>query len=68
MDDEVARSEARRLSLPLRGTLGILVQAFREKILSLALTEILIHEISIRRDIWVSGKLCEQVLNELRKR
>jgi predicted nucleic acid-binding protein len=68
IDDEVARSEARRLGLPLRGTLGILVQACREKILSLSLTEILIHEISIRRDIWVSGKLCEQVLNELRKR
>ena len=46
LDDEVGRSEARRLGLPLRGTLGILVQACREKILSLALTEILIHEIS----------------------
>ena len=68
IDDEVARSEARRLGLPLRGTLGILVQAFREKILSLALTEILIHEISIRHDIWISGKLCEQVLSELRRR
>jgi len=68
IDDEVARSEARRLGLPLRGTLGILVQACREKILSLALTEILIHEISIRRDIWISGKLCEQVLSELQRR
>ncbi len=67
IDDEVARSEARRLGLPLRGTLGILVQACREKILTLAQTEILIQEVSIRRDIWVSGKLCEQVLSELQR-
>ena len=39
IDDEVARGEARRLGLPLRGTLGILVQACREKILTLAQTE-----------------------------
>jgi predicted nucleic acid-binding protein len=67
IDDEVARSEARRLGLPLRGTLGVLVQACREKVLTLAQTEILIQEVSIRRDIWISGKLCEQVLSELRR-
>jgi predicted nucleic acid-binding protein len=66
LDDEVARSEARRLGLALRGTIGIFAQACREKILTLAQTEILIHEISIRRDIWISGKLCEQVLSQLR--
>jgi len=66
IDDEVARSEARRLGLSLRGTLGILVQACRAKILTLAQAAILIQEIAIRRDIWISGKLCEQVLSELR--
>ena len=68
LDDEVARSEARRLGLQLRGTLGILVKACQEKILTLVQTELLIHEISIRRDIWISSKLCEQVLSELRRR
>ena len=67
LDDEVARSEARRLGLPVRGTLGILVQAYREKILTSSQTGFLINEISIRRDIWISSKLCEKVLNELRK-
>jgi len=66
LDDEVARSEARRLNLPLRGTLGILVQAYREQIQTLAQTELLIREISARRDIWISGKLCEQVLGAMR--
>ena len=65
LDDEIARSEARRLNLPLRGTLGILVQAYREQILTLAQTELLIREISARRDIWISEKLCEQVLSTM---
>lgn len=66
--DEVARSEARRLGLQLRGTLGILAQACHEKILTLVQTELLIHEISTRRDIWISSKLCEQMMSELRRR
>lgn len=67
LDDEVARSEARRLGLQLRGTLGILVKACQNKILTLVQTELLMHEISARHDIWISSKLCEQVLSELRK-
>ena len=66
--DEVARSGARWLGRRLRGTLGILVKAGREKILTLVQTELLMHEISDRPDIWISSKLCEQVLSELRKR
>ena len=34
LDDETARSEARRLKLRVRGTLGVLAQAYRAKILS----------------------------------
>jgi len=65
LDDEVARSEARRLNLRLRGTLGILAQAYRKQMLTLAQTELLIREISARRDIWISAKLCEQMLASL---
>ena len=68
LDDEVARIEARRLGLQIRGTLGILVKACHEKILTLVQTELLMHEISARRDIWISSKLCKQVLSELRER
>ena len=65
LDDEVARSEARLLNLRVRGTLGILAQAYREQMLTLAQTELLIREISVRRDIWISAKLCEQILASL---
>ena len=63
---EVVRSEARRLNLRLRGTLGILAQAYHQQMLTLAQTELLIREISVRRDIWIGAKLCEQVLASLK--
>ncbi len=67
LDDEVARSEARRVNLRVRGTSGVLAQAYREQILTLAQTELLIGKISARRDIWISAKLCEQVLASLQE-
>jgi predicted nucleic acid-binding protein len=66
LDDEVARAEARRLRLRVRGTLGILAQSYRQELLSLAQVELLIREIAARPDIWIGGKLCEQVLKSLR--
>lgn len=67
LDDEVARAEARRLRLRLRGTLGILVQAHRQNLLSFSQVELLINEIAARPDIWIGAKLCEQVLASLRQ-
>jgi uncharacterized protein len=65
LDDEVARAEARRLNLASCGTLGVLVRAYRADFLSLDQAELLIHEIAARPDIWLSAKLCEQVLASL---
>lgn len=67
MDDEVARAEARRLGLEVRGTLGILVEAFRAELLSLHEVELLLLEIAERPDIWISEKICRQVLLALQK-
>lgn len=66
LDDEVARAEARRLQLQVRGTLGILVQAYRARLLTFDHIELLIQEIAARSDIWISAKLCEQVLASFR--
>lgn len=65
LDDEVARAEARRLKLPVRGTLGVLVQAYRQKHLSRPQLELLFQEIGLRPDIWISAKLCRQILDSL---
>ena len=66
MDDETARSEARRLGLRVRGTLGIIVQAHEHGFLTFPQVELLMREIAVRPDIWISGRLCEQVLASLR--
>jgi predicted nucleic acid-binding protein len=66
MDDSTARTEARRLGITARGTLGILVQSYRHQHLGLSETEFLIEELAERPDIWISEMLCRQVLAELR--
>ena len=66
LDDEVARAEARRLRLRLRGTLGILALAYRQGLLSYSRVELLIREIGSRPDVWIGTRLCEQVLASLR--
>lgn len=65
LDDEIARAEARRLGLQLHGTLGVLVQAYRLKYLSYSQIALLLQEIAGRTDIWISAKLCQQVLDAL---
>ena len=67
LDDEVARAEARRLNLRVRGTLGVLVEAYQQKLLPFNQINFLFQEIAARQDIWISDKLCQQVLKALPK-
>ena len=60
-----ARAEARRLRLRPRGTLGVLVQAYRQGLLSFDQVELLIREIATRPDIWIGARLCGRVLAAL---
>ena len=65
LDDEIARAEARRLKLRLSGTLGVLVKAHRGNLITLDQAELLIREIAARPDIWISARLCSQILASL---
>jgi predicted nucleic acid-binding protein len=67
IDDELARAEARRLGLSVKGTVGVLVQAFREDRLSIDEIELLLLEIAARPDIWISERLCREVLTQLQQ-
>lgn len=67
LDDEMARAEARRLGLQTKGTLGVLVEAFRAGLLSFDETELLLLEIAARPDIWISEKLCFQIIEQLKQ-
>jgi predicted nucleic acid-binding protein len=65
LDDAVARAEAHRLGLAVKGTLGILVEAYRQQKLDRAQLELLLEEIAARPDIWISADLCRQILARL---
>jgi len=65
LDDEQARNEARRLGLRVKGTLGVLVSAYRAGFVDLEEVEMLLLTLAERTDIWISRTLCEQVLAEL---
>jgi predicted nucleic acid-binding protein len=67
LDDELARTEARRLGLQVKGTVGVLVQAFRAGLLSIREAELLLLEIAARPDLWISEKLCQQVIEQLKQ-
>lgn len=65
LDDDEARAEARRLGLSVAGTLGVLVRAHRQGFLPMGDLRLLLLEIAARPDIWISAKLCRQVLAQL---
>ncbi len=67
IDDDLARQEARRLAVEVKGTLGVMVQAFRRGVLTFEETELLIQLIAARPDIWIGARLCEGVLEGLEK-
>jgi predicted nucleic acid-binding protein len=61
LDDLLAREEAQRLGLRVKGTLGILVDACRKGLLSVEETELVFQAILDREDIWISGALVRRV-------
>jgi len=67
LDDVRAREEASIRGLTVRGTLGIIVQAYRVGQLQLSEVEMLIQFIITRDDIWIAEELCRGVLTALRR-
>ena len=65
IDDDLARQEVGRLGAEVKGTLGVLVRAFRQRVLTLEETELLIQQIAARPDILIGARLCEGVLTGL---
>ena len=61
LDDLVAREMAQRLGLKVKGTLGILVDAYREALLTREEIELVFQAILDREDIWISRALIRRV-------
>jgi uncharacterized protein len=67
VDNEHARKAARQVGLPLKGTVGLLLEAWRRGHLSLQAFELLIQEVKTRPDLWISGQLCDRALEQARQ-
>lgn len=65
LDDLKAREEAKRLGLTVKGTLGLLVQAYREDLISSAEVNAFMETIITHDDIWISADLCREVLKRI---
>ena len=67
IDNAHARRTARAAHLPLKGTIGVLIDGFRHSLLPLAEFELLIETIRVDPTFWISERLCEQALCQVRR-
>ena len=67
MDDLLAREKAEKLGLRVKGTLGVIVDAYRRQVISLGDVELAFHSIMEREDIWIAKPLVQRVWNALRR-
>ena len=67
LDDLLAREEAQRLGLKVKGTLGVLAEAVRRGALNRQERDLVFQAILDREDIWMSQALVRRVWNELRQ-
>jgi predicted nucleic acid-binding protein len=66
VDNAHARRAARLLGVPVRGTVGILLEAVAKKHLTLSEFELLIQELKSRPAFWISEQLCDAALEKAR--
>jgi predicted nucleic acid-binding protein len=66
LDDMLAREAAKKIGLKVKGTLGVLVDAFRQQFLSKPEIEVIFHALLKRDDIWIADGLIYSVANELK--
>lgn len=64
IDEERGREEARRYKVSVRGTLGILIEAYRRGFITSDQLCLYFGQIEKRTDIWISPSLCRRLLEE----
>jgi predicted nucleic acid-binding protein len=67
LDDQLAREQAQALGLCVKGTLGIIVEAFRQRLLTAEEVELIFQAILDRDDIWISDSLVHRVRDAWRR-
>ncbi len=67
MDETCGRKVAGQLGLPVCGTLGVLIKAYRQDLLNAEQLQMIFAEIAQRKDIWIHPHLIQKLLQELFK-
>jgi predicted nucleic acid-binding protein len=65
MDEERGRAVARERGIPVRGTLGVLVEAYQQNLITADQIRLYFAQIAQRSDIWISPTLCRRVLERV---
>jgi predicted nucleic acid-binding protein len=65
MDEERGRDFARQNNLSVRGSLGVLIEAFAKKMISEDQLRFYFQQISEREDIWINPDLCVRLLEQI---
>ena len=65
-DDEKVREEAKARGMNIKGTLGVIIQAYRTGLVGFNDVESTIEAIIAREDIWISEELCRRVMGKLK--
>jgi uncharacterized protein len=65
MDETEGRRAARAQGFTVRGSMGILVEAFRQSLISADQLELNLTEMARRQDIWVNPALAQRLLREV---
>lgn len=65
MDEEIGRDFARQKNITVRGSLGVLIKAYKGQLISEDQLRLYFQQISERTDIWINPALCVRLLEEL---
>jgi predicted nucleic acid-binding protein len=65
MDEAVGREIVRRRGLAVRGSLGILIQAYRQGIIEADRLRLYFGEMARRDDVWINPTLVDRLLGEV---
>ncbi len=65
MDEEYGRNIARQHGLKVKGSLGVLIESYRKKLITKEQLKFYFAQIGERNDIWISSKLCKCLLSQI---
>jgi len=67
LDDLLAREEAHHFGLRVKGSIGVISDAYRKGFINRQERDLVFQSILTRDDIWIGDKLVQYVWDELRK-